>query len=643
MKKIIKNITRVLFSLLLIVSIFGAFNVLAETVVFRITKIEVKEKSDKVTVNDVSLSGGQLKNDIVFTEKDDYIKYNITIKNATSDEYTIKSISDDNISPYLEYTYDDLSNVKLESGEEKTFELQIKYIQETDNLTISDQAVSLTLTYEKVDGTTGSETITNDDNNNTNTTPTDNGEVKGTSIINPKTGDNITIYIILGIISLIGLAITTVSKKHLSKSLMAITVISMVAIPLGVRAESDKFIVKLNNSISVSHNTIIYNANGGKFDNNTNTNNVNYRFIPIVKYSHTENIDDTGKLISDYGENWNQQNIVGTDRGNIEKPHVITIPGASNLNIDIYYGGEDGAYWVYINEGAHPNLYDYNSEEYDAVSYQEFSGEQTGTYTLNNNVINNIKHENLSIDGDSITFDFYSDISNTTGNKYGYYAVVSSKGIKTYNTIEEPTREGYIFKGWYTDEECTPGNEFDMSTVSGNVEVFAKWKDPNLLEIGDEYCFNIGNECFYTIGYQDSNHVILLAKNSLNLSNDSQYTSEYSDGFINFATSYYWNQENNYPRYVYDSNSLIYTHIENYVNYLRTFGKNVEGRLITYDELSSIQSYEWSDGNYWTGTAQSDDSLYRQYDNEISTNPIDNDSNHGNARIRPVIILELNN
>lgn len=245
MKKILKGISRVLFSLLLIVSIFGTFNVLAEEVIFKITNISVKEKSDKVTVNDVSLSGGQLKNDIVFTEKDDYIKYDITIKNSTTDDYTIKSITDDNTSPYLEYTYDDLSNIKLNAGEEETFELQIKYVQKTNNITISDQAVSLTLTYEKVDGTTGSETITNSDNNgtNTNTTPTSNDEVKGATdnIANPKTGDNVTTYIILGIISLVGLAITTINKKHLSKTLMVITLFGIIAIPFGVNANSSIF------------------------------------------------------------------------------------------------------------------------------------------------------------------------------------------------------------------------------------------------------------------------------------------------------------------------------------------------------------------------------------------------------------------
>ncbi|MBO6194837.1 MAG: hypothetical protein J6O56_00665 [Bacilli bacterium] len=287
MKKIFKGISRVVFSLLLIVSIFGAVNVLAEEVIFKITKIEVKEKSDKVTVNDVSLSGGLITNDIVFTDKDDFITYNITIKNNTSDKYKIKSITDDNTSTYLDYTYDDLTNVELDSGEEKTFNLTITYIQETTNLIISDQAVSLTLTYEKEDGTTGSETITNPDNdgttNNDNTTTT--GEVKGATetTVNPKTGDNITFYIILGIISVTGLVITTVSKKKLSKSLMAIALVSSIALPLGVRADSDKFNIVLNNIIKVKRFVVALEGSNVTFESNNV--NINYGNETIVTVS----------------------------------------------------------------------------------------------------------------------------------------------------------------------------------------------------------------------------------------------------------------------------------------------------------------------------------------------------------------------
>ena len=233
MKKTIKNISRVLFILLLIFSIFGTINVLAEEIIFKVTNISVKEKSDSVTVNNASLSNGQLNNDVEFKYKDDYIKYSITIKNNTNKDYTIKSISDDNTSTYLEYTYSDLNNVKVEAGKEKTFEMQIKYINQTNKLLVTDKAVNITLNYETEGGTTGTETITNNN-----------------KITNPKTGDNISLYIILGLVSVTGLVITTVSKKRLSKSLMVIALTSTIILPLGVKADTNNLLIKFNNNIN---------------------------------------------------------------------------------------------------------------------------------------------------------------------------------------------------------------------------------------------------------------------------------------------------------------------------------------------------------------------------------------------------------
>ena len=235
-----KKVFRVLFSMLLVFSIFGVVNVLAEEVIFKITGFSVNEKSDKVTVNEVSLSEGQLINNVEFTYKDDYIKYDITVKNNTSDSYTIKSISDDNTSPYLKYTYDDLSDVKLDAGEEKTFNLTITYIQQVNTLKISDQAVKLTLTYESVDGSTGSEVIGGSDNNGT----------ISNNITNPKTGDNIYLYIILGLVSIGGLVITTVSKRRIAKSVMVIALVSSLIIPFGVSADSDNILVQFDNTIN---------------------------------------------------------------------------------------------------------------------------------------------------------------------------------------------------------------------------------------------------------------------------------------------------------------------------------------------------------------------------------------------------------
>ena len=239
MKKFLAITSRSLFVLVLLFCIFKSFTILADATIFQITKIEVKEKSEGVVVNDVSLSNGSLNNDIIFSAKDDFVKYNVTIKNNTSSDYTIKTITDNNESSYLEYTYDNLANTKVEGKSELTFELQIKYVNEASGLYISNEPVSLTLTYEKDDGTTSSETITD------NTTPASDLSEE-TDIKNPNTGDNLNLYIIIGLISLAGLGFTFVNKKLYFKTLMLVSLFSILAIPFGAKADSEKFVITFN-------------------------------------------------------------------------------------------------------------------------------------------------------------------------------------------------------------------------------------------------------------------------------------------------------------------------------------------------------------------------------------------------------------
>ncbi|MBO4245496.1 MAG: BspA family leucine-rich repeat surface protein [Bacilli bacterium] len=244
MKKALLIASRVLFAVVLAFCIFKTCSILADTSIFQITKIEVKDKSEGVVVNSVGLSEGQLQNDIIFSAKDDYIKYNITIKNTSNDDYTIKSITDNNDSTNLEYTYEDLTNVVVESKTEKTFELQIKYIEQTTGLNISNKPVSLTLTYEKSDGTTGSEIITNNDGTSSTTPASDVTEIDDEDIVNPNTGDNINKYIIIGLLSLVGLIISITKEKQLFKTLVVIGLFATLAIPFGTKADTEAFIIK---------------------------------------------------------------------------------------------------------------------------------------------------------------------------------------------------------------------------------------------------------------------------------------------------------------------------------------------------------------------------------------------------------------
>lgn len=237
-----KNFLRAIFSFLLTISVFGILNVSAKENAFIVTDINIKEKSEKVFVYNVSLNNGTIKNDIVFTDINDYITYNITIKNTKEEDLIIKSIKDDNTVEQLSYTYDDLKNVKVEAGMEKTFNLTIKYNSLKDSLTITDKPINLTLTYENDKGEEIEEVITNNiEENNTN-----NAEIKENN--NPKTSDSLYKYILIGFISIIGFVMASNKKKN-TKYIVLISILSII-IPLNVKADADSF------NISISSNRI---------------------------------------------------------------------------------------------------------------------------------------------------------------------------------------------------------------------------------------------------------------------------------------------------------------------------------------------------------------------------------------------------
>ena len=61
-------------------------------------------------------------------------------------------------------------------------------------------------------------------------------------------------------------------------------------------------------------------------------------------------------------------------------------------------------------------------------------------------------------------------------------------------------------------------------------------------------------------------------------------------GTMAFSSTYYWSSTvSSYPAYVYDSNSTLYSYVENYKTYLSTLGVTPsEARLITYEELTAL-------------------------------------------------------
>ncbi|MBR5663034.1 MAG: InlB B-repeat-containing protein [Bacilli bacterium] len=233
-----KKVYRVtLKSLLFIVLSFCVFNIIssyAAEPIFKIFGITVKEKSTGVTVNDVDLNNDEIINDVLFSDVNDYIIYDLKIKNTSSEDYTIKSITDNNTSEYLKYTYDNLSNVVVNAGTEKDLSLTITYIKQATDPDLSNTETNLIITYEKVGGGEEQEEITPSVN------PDE--EDKGGS---PKTGDSVIIYFILGGISIIGLVVLSKNKKKNK----IIVILGFMLIPLCVYANTLRLSIKFSNNI----------------------------------------------------------------------------------------------------------------------------------------------------------------------------------------------------------------------------------------------------------------------------------------------------------------------------------------------------------------------------------------------------------
>ena len=198
---------------------------------------------------------------------------------------------------------------------------------------------------------------------------------------------------------------------------------------------------------------VTYNANGGYFNNDPaqTTQMISYVIEgnPETKIAKTSNISDDGVQSGGYGDN-------------VSDIQTVTIPGAQSLKVTVTYQTESTSYdWLAIYDGS---VTPSQSNHADSIT-----GKLGGTTKVDNAV--------FTIPGDTAQFYFYSDDYPDTSNYYGYYATVhdSNFSITSNTELQNPTRPGYDFLGWYTDITGTEGSEFVIDGSLQATTVYAKW------------------------------------------------------------------------------------------------------------------------------------------------------------------------
>ena len=118
---------------------------------------------------------------------------------------------------------------------------------------------------------------------------------------------------------------------------------------------------------------------------------------------------------------------------------------------------------------------------------------------------------------------------------------VASQTLQAGDTVEEPSpapsKEGYTFAGWYTDEGCTDGNEYDFETpVTASFTLYAKWKASSIkidppTEDPTKYTYNGTNQTYSPV---------LFDPDTMVMENGEQKDAGTYEVKVSPATGYAW-------------------------------------------------------------------------------------------------------
>lgn len=448
----------ILFIILFSISKIGMS--FASTNSFAITSVEVIRQSNTIDINDVKVEKNKLKTNITFHNVGESITYKIKVKNNDKLNYTIKSIEDDNENKFISYTYDNYEGTKVNAQEETTFEIIQKYVQECD-FESRDQSFQFNIT------------VTLED---------ENGDIVEKTIpvnTNPKTGDNIGIYITILLVSITILVFLSTknkvqeSGKHSNKriKLFSLFIIGALILPNISRAAGNlDFSLNFENNVFLRDKLLVlYSINGTKYEK-------------IVNYN--EELEELDVLEIEGYEFVGWQKEDGTD---FDYDEQIT----EDLNIKAKYKPID--YTITYNELTeeeeeainNPTTYTIESDDITlnnptrtGHTFKGWTGtdldEKTMEVIISNNSVGNREYTaNFEVNSYVITFDSKggSDVDDIT-KKYD----------EEIGTLPVPNKERQVFVGWYEDEDYT--TPIDSTTkVTGEKTYYAKWRDLENFEI----------------------------------------------------------------------------------------------------------------------------------------------------------------
>ena len=283
-------------------------------------KISIKnftmlEKSANVESSIESFNGLDINADISFNELNDYVKYELVLKNNSDVDYTIASVSDDNQNGHITISYE-VSDNEFKAGKEVSVYLTMKYTSliGTTREAVAD-ALSISLNY-------------------------DNGEESSVNI-NPSTGDNIVRYFVTFGVSVLALVFIFFGARK--RKLLKALVIVAILVPTFGSAIATKINFRISGNIVINrvfnNYTVVYVVDDDEYDSKVvqeeqtaenlaapvkNGYDFNYWMLDGAEYDFSTPISGDITLVAKYTLT-NQRIVYNLDNGTANNPTSYTV------------------------------------------------------------------------------------------------------------------------------------------------------------------------------------------------------------------------------------------------------------------------------------------------------------------------------
>ena len=138
-----KSSKKVLLFLIMIISIFGITNVKALGKDIKVTDVSIKDKSGTISVADPVITNDEITSNVTFNKVDDFVTFELEVKNNENEKYKIESIKDNNTNNNIKIDYT-FSKDYISKGETSKVTLKLTYknkLINQDKVDINDNAI----------------------------------------------------------------------------------------------------------------------------------------------------------------------------------------------------------------------------------------------------------------------------------------------------------------------------------------------------------------------------------------------------------------------------------------------------------------------------------------------------------------------